>query len=111
MSGDVTRPLNDAAGQDGEARKPRRSVVGIVKSDKMDKTIVVHCDRMVQHPVFKKYLRRTTKYVAHDETNEAGHGDRVEIMECRPLSKTKRFRLVRIIERSRMKGIEEASAP
>lgn len=99
--------VNEAAGAttaEAEARKTRRTVIGIVKSAKMDKSIVVHCDRMVQHPIFKKYIRRTTKYVAHDESNDAGVGDRVEVMECRPISKTKKFRLVKVLERSRLKG-------
>lgn len=88
-----------------ERPKTRRAVVGRVTSDRMDKTITVRCDRMVQHPRFKKYVKRSTLYKAHDESNEAHVGDRVEIMECRPLSKTKRFRLLRIIERSALRGV------
>ncbi len=83
-------------------RNPRRKVVGIVTSTKMAKTIVVKCESKVQHPVFKKYVNRSSVYKAHDETGEAKSGDRVEIAETRPMSKTKRFRLVRIVERARI---------
>ena len=83
-------------------RSSGRRVVGIVTSTKMSKTIAVRCDRMVQHPVFKKYLKRGTVYKAHDEKGEAQAGDRVEIMETRPISKTKNFVLVRVIERARI---------
>jgi small subunit ribosomal protein S17 len=89
-------------------RKPRRLVVGIVTSDKMDKTIAVQVDRTVQHLRFKKYLKRSTTYKAHDENNEAHVGDRVSIVECRPLSKNKNFRLVAILERSRLRAAADA---
>lgn len=84
-------------------RKPRRSAVGVVTSDAMDKTITVRVDRMTLHPRFKKYVKRSTVYKAHDEANDAKSGDRVEIMECRPISKSKSFRLVRVLERSRLR--------
>ena len=83
-------------------RQPRRAVVGVVTSTKMHKTIVVRAERTVQHPVFKKYIRRSTIYKAHDENREAQVGDRVELMETRPISKTKCFRLVRVISRARV---------
>jgi small subunit ribosomal protein S17 len=81
-------------------RSTRRAVIGVVTSDKMQNTIVVRVDRLVKHPVFKKYLRRKSIYKAHDPKSEAKVGDRVEIAECRPISKTKRFRLVRILKKS-----------
>ena len=83
-------------------RNRRRSVSGIVTSSKMDKTIVVELKRTVMHPQFKKYVRRRSRYRAHDEKNEAGLGDRVEIVETRPLSKTKCFRLVKILAKARI---------
>lgn len=82
-------------------RNLRKTRVGIVTSDKMDKTIVVAVYDNVKHPLYKKIIKRTVKFKAHDENNEAGIGDRVEIMETRPLSKDKRWRLVRIIEKAK----------
>ena len=79
----------------------RKTRVGLVVSDKMDKTIVVAVKDSVQHPLYKKILKRTKKFKAHDENNEAGIGDRVEIMETRPLSKDKRWRVVEIIEKAK----------
>ena len=79
-------------------RKPR---VGVVVSDKMDKTIVVAVKDSVQHPLYKKIMKRTVKFKAHDENNECGVGDRVMIMETRPLSKDKRWRLVKIVEKAK----------
>ena len=79
-------------------RKPR---VGTVVSDKMDKTIVVAVKDNVQHPLYKKILKRTVKFKAHDENNECRIGDRVMIMETRPLSKDKNWRLVKIIEKAK----------
>ena len=84
-----------------EERALRKSRVGMVVSDKMDKTIVVAIEDNVKHPVYGKIIKRTLKVHAHDENNECGVGDRVEIMETRPLSKTKRWRLVRIIEKAK----------
>ena len=81
-------------------RSSRRKLVGVVTSDKMDKTIVVKVERLVQHPRFKKYVRRSTAYKVHDENNEAREGDRVELMETRPLSKGKNHRLVRTVARA-----------
>lgn len=81
-------------------RGNRKTAIGVVTSDKMKKTIVVKAERLVRHAKFGKYLRKYTVYKAHDEKNEAKVGDRVEIMETRPLSATKRWRLVRVVERS-----------
>ena len=79
----------------------RKTRVGQVVSDKMDKTIVVAIEDSVQHPLYKKTMKRTYKLKAHDEANECGIGDTVEVMETRPLSKDKRWRLVRIIEKAK----------
>ena len=82
-------------------RNLRKTRVGKVVSDKMDKTIVVAIEDSVKHPLYPKIVRRTVKFKAHDENNECGIGDRVEIMETRPLSKEKRWRLVRIIDKAK----------
>ena len=82
-------------------RNLRKSRVGVVVSDKMDKTIVVAVKDSVQHPLYKKILKRTKKFKAHDENNEAGIGDRVEIMETRKFSKDVNWRLVKIIEKAK----------
>ena len=82
-------------------RNLRKTRVGIVSSDKMDKTIVVSIEDSVKHPLYKKVIKRAVKFKAHDENNECGVGDKVEIMETRPLSKDKRWRLVRIIEKAK----------
>lgn len=82
-------------------RKNRRTFIGRVVSDKMDKTIVVAIETKVRHPLYGKTVNRTTKYKAHDENNEATINDKVLIMETRPLSKDKNFRLVEIIEKAK----------
>ena len=82
-------------------RNLRKTRVGVVVSDKMDKTIVVAVKDSVQHPLYKKILKRTEKFKAHDENNEAGIGDRVEIMETRKISKDVNWRLVKIIEKAK----------
>ena len=82
-------------------RTSRKTRIGMVVSDKMQKTVVVSIERRVQHPVYGKMVRRTKKLKAHDEQNEAKTGDTVRIMETRPLSKDKRWRVVEIIERAR----------
>ncbi len=82
-------------------RTSRKTRVGTVVSDKMDKTVVVSIERRVQHPVYGKMVRRTKRLKAHDEKNDAKTGDTVRIMETRPLSKDKRWRLVEIVERAR----------
>jgi small subunit ribosomal protein S17 len=82
-------------------RNNRKQRVGIVVSDKMDKTIVVAVTEHVRHPLYKKYIRRTVKMKAHDEHNEGGVGDRVRLMETRPLSRDKHWRLVEVIEKAR----------
>lgn len=82
-------------------RAARKTRIGLVVSDKMDKTIVVSIERRVQHPVYGKMVRRTKRLKAHDEQNEAKAGDTVRIMETRPMSKDKRWRVVEIVERAR----------
>lgn len=82
-------------------RKLRKTRVGKVVSNKMDKTIVVAIEDNVMHPLYKKIIKRTVKFKAHDESNTANIGDKVEIMETRPISKEKRWRLVRVIEQAK----------
>lgn len=82
-------------------RNVRKTQIGIVTSDKMEKTIVVSVKNKVKHPLYKKVINRTVKLKAHDEKNECGIGDRVIVMETRPISKDKRWRLVEIIEKAK----------
>ena len=84
-----------------EERTLRKVRVGMVVSDKMDKTVVIAIEDNVKHPVYGKIIKRTLKVHAHDENNECGIGDKVRIMETRPLSKTKRWRIVEIIEKAK----------
>jgi len=84
-----------------EERVQRRERTGRVVSNRMDKTITVAVDRKVKHAIYGKYITKTTKYMAHDENNEANEGDKVQIMSTRPLSKRKSWRLVEIIERAK----------
>jgi small subunit ribosomal protein S17 len=86
---------------DAEARTRRKVRVGVVVSDKMDKTVLVRIDRRVRHPLYKKTVARSNKLAAHDETNDAHVGDTVRIMETRRLSKSKRWRVVEIVERAK----------
>lgn len=96
-------------------RGQRKTAIGIVTSDKMRKTITVETERRVMHPRFKKYIRAYTRYKAHDEDDTARQGDQVLIMETRPLSKTKRWRLVEILRRAKGAEVHEtepqAAAP
>ena len=80
-------------------RNLRKIRIGVVSSNKMDKNIVVAAERKVKHPIYGKFVKKTTKFHAHDERNECSIGDTVKIMETRPLSKTKRWRLVEVIEK------------
>jgi small subunit ribosomal protein S17 len=82
-------------------RKRRKTRIGVVSSNKMTKTITVAVERKVKHPIYGKFVKKTTRFHAHDEQNTAGIGDVVRIMETRPLSKTKRWRLVEIIEKAK----------
>lgn len=90
--------MSDSEVQSQEPVKNARLVVGRVVSNKMDKSIVVAVERKVQHALYSKYMRKTTKIVAHDEDNQCGIGDQVEIVEGRPISKRKSWRLVRVVE-------------
>ncbi len=83
-----------------EQEKVMRTVTGCVVSNKMDKTITVKIERKVPHPLYKKYVRRSTKIHAHDENNECAIGDVVMVVECRPLSKSKTWRLVKVVEKA-----------
>jgi len=82
-------------------RNLRKTRIGVVSSNKMDKTITVAIERKVPHPIYKKYFKKTTTLMAHDEKKECGLGDKVKIMETRPLSKNKRWRLVEIVEKAK----------
>lgn len=84
-----------------EKRNLRKERIGIVTSDKMDKSIVVAVERKVKHPKYGKFVKNTTKFVAHDEKNDCNEGDTVRIMETRPLSKSKNWRLVEVVERAK----------
>ena len=83
-----------------EKAKVKRTINGRVVSDKMDKTVSVAVERLIKHPIYGKYIRRTTKVLAHDESNECKPGDRVTIAECRPISKNKSWAVVDVIERA-----------
>jgi len=82
-------------------RGQRKTRIGRVTSSKNDKTVTVAVERLVRHPVYERIMKKTTKLAAHDEENTAGVGDTVEVMETRPLSKMKRWRLIRVVERAR----------
>ncbi len=86
-----------------EERNLRKTLIGIVESNKMDKTIVVKVETSVKHPIYKKVVKRTYKLKAHDEENECQIGDKVKVMETRPLSKDKRWRLVEVMEKAVIK--------
>ncbi|MDR2730903.1 MAG: 30S ribosomal protein S17 [Treponema sp.] len=89
------------AEQIAKVKSGKKEFVGIVKSDKMDKTLVVSIETLTLHPLYKKYVKRAKKVKAHDEKNEAKIGDRVRVIECRPISKEKCWKLTEIIERAR----------
>ena len=84
-----------------ETRKPRKSIVGRVVSDTMNKTVAVSVERIFQHPMYKKMIKRTSKIYAHDEERQAHVGDLVKVMSTRPLSKMKRWRLVEVLEKAK----------
>ena len=83
-----------------EEKKTQRTITGRVVSDKMDKTVSVAIERLIKHPVYGKYIRRTTKILAHDAANECKPGDTVQISECRPISKNKSWSVVNVVARS-----------
>ena len=84
-----------------EERKQRKEKIGFVVSDKMDKTVSVAVERKTQHPLYKRVVRQTKKFKAHDENNECSEGDKVRIMETRPLSKAKRWRVVEVLKKAK----------
>ncbi len=92
--------MNDESNKPKTAEKAMRTVTGRVISDKMDKTVSVAIERVVKHPVYGKYMKRTTKVLAHDEDNSCRAGDKVSITECRPVSRRKAWRLVEVLERA-----------
>jgi small subunit ribosomal protein S17 len=92
--------MNDKANNAVSETKVIRTITGKVVSNKMDKTVAVSVERKVKHPMYGKYVRKTAKYLAHDEENACNEGDIVTIAECRPISKNKSWRLVEIVERA-----------
>ena len=102
MSDETVTPMtSDATGEVAGERKRRKLRTGVVVTDKMDKTVVVRIDRQVRHPLYGKIVRRSSKLAAHDEANDAHVGDTVRVMETRPISKTKRWRVVEVVERAK----------
>ena len=101
MSQEKEAPVTENSAASGAERHARKVREGLVVSDKMDKTVVVDVEERVKHALYGKVLRRNIKLKAHDEENTAGVGDRVRIMETRPLSATKRWRLVEILEKAK----------
>jgi len=83
-----------------DKKKGQRTIIGRVVSDKMDKTVSVAVERLIKHPMYGKYIRRTTKVLAHDASNECKPGDRVTISECKPISKNKSWEVVSVVERA-----------
>lgn len=83
-----------------ETKSNKRTLIGTVVSDKMDKTVVVRTERRFKHKLYGKYMRRNNQYMAHDPSESAGVGDRIIIQECRPLSKHKRWRVVKVVEKA-----------
>jgi small subunit ribosomal protein S17 len=97
----MSETTNENTAQQADSRGARKTREGLVVSDKMDKTVVVAVEDRVKHALYGKVLRRTSKLKAHDEQNDCGIGDRVLIMETRPLSATKRWRVVQVLERAK----------
>jgi small subunit ribosomal protein S17 len=93
--------VSDPAATQGPARGRRKVRTGVVVSDKMDKTVLVRIDRKVRHPLYRKIVARSSKLAAHDENNDAHVGDMVRVVETRPTSKTKRWRVVEVVERAK----------
>ena len=89
----------EATNKNSVVRNLRKTKIGVVSSNKMDKSITVKVERKVKHPLYGKFVKKSTKFHAHDENNECSIGDTVRIMETRPLSKTKRWRLVEVVEK------------
>ena len=100
MSEEAKSAEKGAARSEEQQQRAKRTVIGRVVSSKMDKTVSVAIERRLKHPVVGKYIRRTTKVLAHDANNECNEGDRVAISECRPLSKNKAWQVVDVVERA-----------
>ena len=100
--------MSEAEAQDGQESEVKRALVGVVTSNKADKTITVRIERRVKHPIYGKFIRRSTRLHAHDEANSANEGDVVAIVQTRPISKTKSWALDSIVERA---GPNEGIAP
>ncbi len=96
-----TKETDGTQGAAEITRNARKERIGLVTSNKMNKSITVSIERQVKHPIYGKFIKKTSKMMAHDENNDAGEGDTVRIMETRPLSKNKRWRLVEILERAK----------
>lgn len=92
--------MSEEAKKESAAPRAKRTIIGRVVSSKMDKTVSVAIERRIKHPVVGKYIRRTTKVLAHDANNDCNEGDRVAISECRPLSKNKAWQVVDVVERA-----------
>jgi len=98
----ITEKVQDNSKETSLTRLSKRKIrVGVVVSNKMQKSITVAIEKKVKHPIYKKFFKKTTKFIAHDEKNECNEGDIVKIMETRPMSKLKRWRLVEIIEKAK----------
>ncbi|MFA5404169.1 MAG: 30S ribosomal protein S17 [Ignavibacteria bacterium] len=94
--------MSEEKNKDSQSRKSiRKTRIGLVSSNKMDKSITVAIEKRVKHPIYKKFFKKTTKFMAHDEKNECTEGDIVKIMETKPLSKRKKWRLVEVIEKAK----------
>jgi small subunit ribosomal protein S17 len=94
--------MNEEKNTESQKRQTKRKTrVGVVTSNKMEKSITVAIEKRVKHPIYKKYFKKTTKFMAHDEKNECTEGDMVKIMETKPLSKKKRWRLVEVVEKAK----------
>ena len=91
----------EATNKNNVVRNLRKTKIGVVSSNKMDKTITVNVERKVKHPLYGKFMKKTTKLMVHDENNDCGIGDTIKVMETRPLSKNKRWRLVEIVEKAK----------
>jgi small subunit ribosomal protein S17 len=98
---DMADENNGASGAESKPRGRRKVRIGTVVSDRMKDTVIVAIESRVRHPLYSKIVRRTTRFKAHDPGNQCGAGDRVEIMETRPISKEKRWRVVRIVEKAK----------
>ena len=94
-------PTKPEVSMETTERKSRKERVGLVTSAKMDKSIVISIERQVMHPIYGKFIKKTSKIMAHDEENTAGEGDTVLVMETKPYSKKKRWRLVKVVERAK----------